>query len=178
MTSSCLSKGPLAWTMATRFPALMDSTAHGNEWNKKRFLHALHLILYLFNSTLNFCQAVTQFPDSICPILPTELPCECPLPAGNYTEPDAKVKFDELWLDLEGGVTVSFTSARHFNMLIVKCNPFHLITGRLHKPPGIQRTGSHFRMRRYRLLVGWPLWKLHQRLLNIFNIYKSSSEPA
>ncbi len=52
------------------------------------------------------CAAINNFPDLICPNFPADLPCECPIPPGMFTN-DITIPFDEKWLAIEGGADVS-----------------------------------------------------------------------
>ena len=54
------------------------------------------------------CAAINNFPGLICPNFPPDLPCECPIPAGKFTN-DISIPFDEKWLAIEGGADVSPT---------------------------------------------------------------------
>ncbi|XP_057378791.1 uncharacterized protein LOC130700820 [Daphnia carinata] len=54
--------------------------------------------------TVEFCTALTTYPDAVCTLFPADVPCSCPLAAAVYANPSAYVTFTSEWLGIEGGV--------------------------------------------------------------------------
>ncbi len=62
---------------------------------------------YLNYSTIELCTAIATYPEYVCSLFPSDVPCSCPLAASVYRNPSAYVTFTSEWLAIDGGVNVS-----------------------------------------------------------------------
>jgi len=60
------------------------------------------------------CAAITEAPEIVCPLLPPEIPCQCPILAGIYNSPNSELPFDEHWLEIQGGPNGDYNSRVEF----------------------------------------------------------------
>ncbi|XP_057378797.1 uncharacterized protein LOC130700825 [Daphnia carinata] len=60
--------------------------------------------------TVDFCSALTTYPEAVCTLFPADVPCSCPLAAAVYTNPAAYVTFTSEWLAIEGGVNGDYST--------------------------------------------------------------------